>query len=80
MYPKIFAYNMCTFLSAHLKFLNAQMMQVDVFLSQVLFCCLVIKQMLDKGVDENSLDYGGRTTLHLAASEGHELTVEMLLK
>jgi hypothetical protein len=44
MYPKILAYNMCTFLSAYLKFLNAQMMQVDAFLSQVLFCCLVEKQ------------------------------------
>lgn len=37
MYPKIFAYNMCTFSSA-------QMMQVDAFLSQVFFHCLVEKQ------------------------------------
>jgi len=36
--------------------------------------------MLDEGVDENFLDYDGRTTLQLAASEGYELTVEMLLK
>ena len=36
--------------------------------------------MLDEGVHENFLDFNGRTTLHLVASEGHELVVELLLK
>lgn len=39
-----------------------------------------VKQLLDEGASIDSSDYDKRTTLHLAASEGHVPVVELLLK
>lgn len=38
-----------------------------------------VLELLDGGVDVNSIDLDGRTALHIAACEGHNHVVEMLL-
>lgn len=38
-----------------------------------------LKDLLDEGVDVNSIDLDGRTALHIAACEGHEDVVKLLL-
>jgi ankyrin repeat protein len=39
-----------------------------------------IKHLLLKSVNVNATDYDGRTALHIAASEGHEKVIILLLK
>ena len=41
---------------------------------------ILLRQVLAKGVPINQGDYDGRTTLHLAASEGNAKVVEVLLR
>lgn len=38
-----------------------------------------LKDLLDEGVDVNSIDLDGRTALHIASCEGHEEVVRLLL-
>ncbi|KAF5823154.1 putative protein kinase TKL-Pl-5 family [Helianthus annuus] len=38
-----------------------------------------VKDLLDEGVDVNSIDLDGRTALHIAACEGHVEVVQLLL-
>ncbi|KAI7735204.1 hypothetical protein M8C21_030496 [Ambrosia artemisiifolia] len=38
-----------------------------------------VKELLDDGVDVNSIDLDGRTALHIAACEGHVEVVQLLL-
>lgn len=38
-----------------------------------------LKDLLDEGVDVNSIDLDGRTALHIASCEGHEQVVRLLL-
>lgn len=38
-----------------------------------------VLELLDAGVDVNSIDLDGRTALHIAACEGHNHVVELLL-
>lgn len=39
-----------------------------------------IKHLLLKAVNVNATDYDGRTALHIAASEGHEKVITILLR
>ncbi|CAH9111449.1 unnamed protein product [Cuscuta epithymum] len=38
-----------------------------------------VKELLDEGIDVNSIDLDGRTALHIAACEGHVEVVKLLL-
>ncbi|XP_044466688.1 integrin-linked protein kinase 1-like isoform X2 [Mangifera indica] len=39
-----------------------------------------VEELLDEGIDVNSIDLDGRTALHIAACEGHEEVVKLLLQ
>eukprot|EP00004_Rigifila_ramosa_P011051 TRINITY_DN232_c0_g1_i3.p1 TRINITY_DN232_c0_g1~~TRINITY_DN232_c0_g1_i3.p1 ORF type:complete len:906 (-),score=190.26 TRINITY_DN232_c0_g1_i3:54-2597(-) len=56
----------------------------DITVIQLLYACaecdlLTISRLLARGVDVDSIDYDGRTGLHVAAAEGHRQVVEYLL-
>jgi ankyrin repeat protein len=38
-----------------------------------------VEDLLNKGIDVNSIDLDGRTALHIAAYEGHVKVVKLLL-
>lgn len=38
-----------------------------------------MEDLLDEGIDVNSIDFDGRTALHIAACEGHVEVVKLLL-